>query len=111
MQGSLINRLSEAGSAEWAVGDGATRLMWSDRHACTVVEVSPRRVVVQEDISTRTDSNGMGDSQTYEFTPNPEAPKLAYTLRKNGRWIAEGQPMRDGEALGRGRSTYFDFSF
>ncbi len=111
--GSLINSIGEAGEKEWAVGDGATILGWSDRHAATVIEVSAngKRIIIQEDTSTRTDSNGMSDAQSYEFTPNPEGRTSAYTLRKNGRWVAEGQPLRGGQSIGRGRSTYFDYSF
>lgn len=111
MQGSLINRLSEAGEKPWAVGDGATILMWSDRHAATVIEASARKVTVQEDTSTRTDSHGMSDAQSYEFSPNPNGMTRTYTLRKNGRWVAEGSGMHSGESLGRGRSTYHDYSF
>lgn len=109
--GSLINSLGEASDQPWAVGDGCTVLMWSDRHAATVVEVvSPTKIRIQADISTRTDENGMSESQTYEFTPNPHATVVTYTLRKNGRWVVEGQPMRGGQSIGRGRSTYYDFS-
>lgn len=108
--GSLVNSLSEASDKEWAVGDGATILMFSDRHAATVVEAGPKRIVIQRDIAKRTDDNGMSESQTYEFTPDPTAPKIAYTLRKNGRWVREGDPLRGGETLGRGRSSYYDFT-
>lgn len=64
--GSVTNHiLSRAtiGQPEPTVGMGATLLGWTDRHACTIVEVSMERdrivVTVQEDNAKRTDSNGM----------------------------------------------------
>lgn len=111
--GSLINSIGEAGENTWAVGDGCTLLGWSDRHAATVTAVSAsgKRIEVKGDISTRTDTNGMSDCQTYEFAPNPDAIAQVYTLRKNGRWVKEGFPMKGGPSIGRGRSTYYDYSF
>ena len=62
------------------IGNGATAYFWSDRHACTVVEIinrnKKRYVVVQQDHAKRTDRNGFSESQTYEFTPNPKGRKF-----------------------------------
>lgn len=113
--GSLINQLSgNSTSPVPVVGVGATLLHWSDRTAGTVVEVSPngKRIVVQEDVATRTDKNGMSESQNYTYAPSPNGRKFVYTLRKNGAWVAEGQPLRNGERVGIGyRSQYYDYSF
>lgn len=55
------------------VGDGATLQMYTDRHACTVIAVSPsgKQVTLQEDTATRTDKNGMSECQSYTFARNP----------------------------------------
>ena len=113
--GSLINHIySGDRDSEPVVGMGATILMWSDRHAATVVEVSAdkKRVVIQRDNAKRTDKNGMSESQTYEFTPDPEARRETYTLRKNGAWVIKGGGLKNGGRIKLGaRSEYRDFSF
>jgi hypothetical protein len=90
------------------VGMGVTFLSWTDRHAGTIVEVSPsgKTITVQEDISTRTDTNGMSESQTYAYAPNPKAEKLVYRLTRRNRWMRKGSVIRIGE-----RDAYHDFSF
>jgi len=116
--GSLVNTLYDGDAADFAsqvkVGDGATFLFWSDRHAGTVVEVRDggRTVTVQEDTATRVDSNGMSDAQRYEFTRNLDGRKQTFTLRKNGRYVAKGQGMRNGTTVRLGtRDHYYDYSF
>lgn len=114
--GSLINLVSgDARYPQPEVGMGATILMWTDRHAATVTKVSASRkqVTVQEDKATRTDNLGMTDSgQEYTFEPNPDAPERVYTLRKNGAWVRQGEPLRGGQRLAIGhRDHYYDFSF
>lgn len=108
--GSLNNRMMEdVQSPAPVVGSGATVLMYSDRHAATVVEVlSPARVVIQEDTATRTDKNGQSESQEYAYTPNPNAPRQIVSLRKDKRWkIAKSNTVvRFGE-----RDAYHDYSF
>lgn len=74
------------------VGIGATEIVGSDRYPYTVVEVlSDKKIVVQADDYKRTDKNGMSESQTYEYTPNPNSLRVVVTLRKNGRWVREGE--------------------
>lgn len=93
---------------------GATILMWTDRLAVTIVEVSAngRRVVVQRDKATRTDSNGMSDAQSYTYEPDTDAPRQTFTLRKNGQWVRQGDNMGSGTKLSIGhRSHYHDYSF
>ena len=70
--GSLINHLysRSAQTGEIAVGVGATILSWSDRKACTIIEVVANKAGeiiefrAQSDKATRTDKNGMSDAQT-----------------------------------------------
>lgn len=93
---------------------GATMLCWSDRHACTITAVSPsgKSIEVKRDIATRTDKNGMSESQDYSYKPNPNAPAQTFTLRKNGKWVAKGSTMNAGTHLLIGkRDQYYDCSF
>lgn len=108
--GSITNRLMESPQALAPTeGMGATILMFSDRHAATVIEVrSPKRIVIQEDEATRTDKNGMSENQEYTFKRNPHANKHLVTKRKDGSWkIAKSQT---GVLLGS-RDEHYDFGF
>jgi hypothetical protein len=113
--GNLANRIAESTRApQPTVGMGATLCYFSDRHAATVIEVSEngKRIVVQQDKATRTDSNGMSESQTYEYAADPAGAKTTFTLRKNGRWVESGSAMKNGTGLRLGeREEYFDFGF
>jgi hypothetical protein len=92
------------------VGMGTTELCWTDRHAYTVVEVvSDRKIIVQRDTATRSDKDGMSDSQSYTYTPNPNEPRLVLTLRKDGKWRRMGD---SGNVFALGfRQEYQDYSF
>ena len=112
--GSLINLLAANANNPTlpVVGMGATIIGYTDRNPATVIEVSARKIVVQMDDATRTDKNGMSESQSYEFAANPNGAKRVYTLRKNGQWIAEGDSIKNGGRIQLGhRSKYYDFSF
>lgn len=94
------------------VGMGATEGVGSDRYPFTIIEVrSPTTIVVQRDNFTRTDKNGFSESQTYEYSPCPEATKVVVTKRKSGRWVRRGQKGHYG-GFGIGhREAYQDPSF
>lgn len=117
--GSLINNIyANSEYPRPQVGMGATELMYTDRHACTIVEVrcnkagEPRTIVVQRDCANRTDANGMSESQSYEYTPNPDGAKDVVTLRKNGRWVKQGESAKSGASFAIGaRREYHDYSF
>jgi hypothetical protein len=51
---------------------GATVLMYSDRHAGTIVEVCGKRLMWQADTASRTDKNGVSDAQSYSYERNPK---------------------------------------
>jgi hypothetical protein len=117
--GSFINTLmgGTRGAPEPEVGMGATMLSWSDRDPYTIIKVTPyksgpnkglaREIVVQEDDSTRTDSNGMSDSQSYTFTPNPNGRTRVVRRRKDGSFRTPGgTQFRIGS-----RDRYYDYSF
>jgi hypothetical protein len=111
--GSLFNHLM-SGSAPLLpkVGMGCTVLMWSDRHAATITEVSKngKRVGIVEDIATRVDGNGMSDAQEYSYSPGAGAPTY-YTLRKNGAFVREGDTLKGTRIAIGAHNTYHDFSF
>ena len=113
MTGSIVNRLMGNSAKAPEVGMGATILMFTDRHAATVIEVvTPQKIVIQRDEARRVDNNGMSESQEWEFKPNKNAVRETYTKRKNGAWVRAGDPMRNGTRLALGhRSEYYDFSF
>jgi len=107
------------------IGMGATIVYWSDRQACTIVDVSKngRTVTVTEDTATLTNSDELkchaggfaahvSGTQKYSYKSNPDGPTKQYSLRKNGRWIRVGQSMRSGTNLSVGhRSQYYDYNF
>jgi hypothetical protein len=77
------------------VGMGATKYVGSDRYPFTVVKIlSPKRIVVQMDKATRTDSNGLSEQQEYQYEPNPNGSEYTISLRKDGRWYEVGQPAK-----------------
>lgn len=92
------------------VGMGATVNHWSDRTACTIVEVSGnlKRITLRADKTTRTDNNGMSEMQTYSYAPNPEGGLYYATLRKDGRYRLTGS--KESVTIGV-RNQYYDFSF
>lgn len=95
------------------VGMGATICLWTDRHAATVIKVSPsgREVTVQHDHARLTNKDGIYGNQTYEYSPNPDGPTEVFTLRKNGRYTRKGEEM-GGTTLHVGdRREYYDPSF
>ncbi len=115
--GSMVNILTaNTKSQEPTVGMGATECCYSDRHAYTVVELirfksgakkgQVKEVVLQQDKATRTDKNGMSDSQTYTFEPNPNAERKTARLHKDGRFYLGSSIVRLGD-----RSEYYDFGF
>jgi hypothetical protein len=103
--GSLVNHLYSRGTRgqpEPVVGMGATILLWTDRHAATIVEVSKDKqgrtiIGVQEDDAKRTDSNGFSESQTYDYTRNTRSPVRYWRLNDKGFWEA----IRKNEETGR----------
>ncbi|MGV8972216.1 MAG: hypothetical protein ACOH10_07825 [Rhodoglobus sp.] len=125
--GSAFNMLfANTAKPDVKVGDGATMLMWSDRHAATVVAVryfktgtrkgQVKEVDVQRDKVKRTDANGMSESQTYDYQPDPDAPVRTYRADAKGRLrelFPEGNGLRMGTAglLVGSRREYHDFSF
>jgi hypothetical protein len=113
MHGSIVNMAMSRSGIKPEVGMGATKLLYSDRHACTIVQViDDDTVMVQEDQAHRTDTRGMSEAQEYEYTPDPTAQFEPFSRRKNGVWVRIGESMKQGTKLCIGvRQAYRDFSF
>jgi hypothetical protein len=125
--GSLQNHIysrSTLGQPEPEVGMGATILMYSDRHAGTIIKVERKNkklyIEVQEDHATRTDNYGMSDCQSYSYAPNPKGEKNLFRFNeKNQKWERvyvnpeTSRFCKDnscGLIIGK-RMEYYDYSF
>lgn len=105
--GSLVNHvIASQQQPTPEVGMGATICLWSDRHACTIVKVTPSQVHVQADKATRTDKNGMSESQEYSYERQPSAPVEIFRKTKRGYRNKGGSYLSIGV-----RREYYDFSF
>jgi hypothetical protein len=102
-------------TVEPAIGMGATIIHFSDRTACTIVGIKSfktgakagtvRQIVLQRDIATRIDGNGMCDSQKYRYERDPNG--ILFTARpKDGQLKVGSSPIVIDY-----REEYFDYSF
>lgn len=106
-----VNNWMMAGSKQPIpeLGMGATILMWTDRHAATVVKISAsgKTITLREDKATRSDGNGMSDQQSYNYEADPNGRELVARLGKKGWNVSR---LGAGLLLGT-RSAYHDYSF
>lgn len=111
MYGNLINRVMERSTSPVPqVGMGCTICMYSDRHAATIVRISPsgKTVYVQQDTATVVRGSRYDGTAEYSYEPDPTAPIRAFRLTKRG-WRAGG---KNGTGLLIGhRDEYYDPSF
>jgi hypothetical protein len=113
LHGNIMNRIAETGTQTDtpAVGEGCTIYSYSDRAAGTVVRIAtPKKVFIKYDKTTRIDTNGMSESQTYSYETNDAGLEIEVSLRRDGIWhegtTQKGRVVRFGH-----RDTYHDFSF
>lgn len=80
----------------------------SDSYPYTIVSEEPRNIWVQQDIATPDVANGFDyfSNPVYLYQRNLKAPLEHFTLRKNGRWVPQGQP-QNSSALSIGRRRYY----
>lgn len=113
MIGNVISQIkSNSKQPQAEVGMGCTVCAWSDRYACTIIEVSKsgRTIVCQRDKATRTDNWGMSDCQEYSYERDPNGLTFTMWFNKHGRWVEKGCP--DGYKCYLGsRDEYYDYSF
>ena len=89
--GSIMNWMMGNNNTAPKVGEGATELCWSDRHAYDVTFVSEdgKQCKIRPCIATRIDKNGYyTESQDYKYEPNLEA-KETLLVYRNGSWRRE----------------------
>ena len=112
------------GQPEPVVGMGATVLLYSDRHAGTIVKVETWRkgvlLHVQRDITKRTDKNGFSECQEYEYTQDPNGLIDLFWMGKDSKTWREVRvecgkrrlcPKGSGFGLHIGdRDEYYDFT-
>lgn len=91
-------------------GLAATYRIGSDRYAATVIAVSPtaKKATVQLDHATRTDANGMSESQSYTYTRDPKGAVHVFYRGADG---AYRDRKRGGSCTFGVRRHYHDFSF
>lgn len=97
------------------VGMGATTGAGSDAYPHTIIEVAPdySYIVIQSDKSTPTKDYDYYANQKHTFSPDPNGAIEKYTLRKTGRYIQDGAPLKAyycGVTIGY-RRKYSDPSF
>ena len=111
--GNLTNRIAETvRPAVPQVGMGATILFYSDRAACTIIDVKGKRIAIQRDKATRADKNGQSESQEYSYEAQRGNEIKFATLRKNGVYVLKGESLRSGTIVRVGvRDEYYDFGF
>lgn len=123
--GNLHNRIMESSRQPAPeIGMGATIIMYSDRHAGTVVLATPVKgrefVTVQADKAIRTDDFGMSDTQSYRYERDPHGRGWNFRKDKTGRWTEVVRNLKTkrwnqveggaGLLLGE-RDTYHDYGF
>lgn len=111
------------------IGDGATYRIHTDCLACTIVAISPGRIVVQRDDAQLLNGVNSGAPDALQFSPggfhghtsgvqrynyvtNTANEKFTFTKRKNGRWKLVGVSYKTpGSCLTEGRHEHYDFNF
>ena len=84
--GSVHNRLMDGTQTEEPfVGMGATELLWSDRHAYTVIRIKSKcRIIVQRDKAIPAEGYDYFGNQVYDFESNPDGYTLELIKTKKG---------------------------
>ncbi len=102
-------------NSEIKVGTPGCHQIGSDRYPIIVTEViSPRKIVVMQIRFEADTANGHKyfGGQNWKFYPEDRFDPKTLTLRRNGRFVEEGQPMKYGGGYGFGEfSAYQDPSF
>ena len=105
--GGFFNQLMSHNSSVPVVGEGATELLYSDRHAYEVLEVNEAKksCVIQRYNPKRVDNLGMSDSQDYEYK-ELQGSKITLVYRWGG-WKRVGNEVSFTDEA---RKKYGDFN-
>ena len=116
--GSIVNKIqARAHPQEPKIGMGVTLLLYTDRKAGTIrdVSVNGKSFLFTLDKAIRTDFNGMSDSQTYEYEDQPNTQTYEAVKTKSGVWKVKrnnDNPGLGGTIVAVGyRDHYHDYSF
>ena len=99
---------------------GVTICMWTDRHAGTIIDIQNGMLVVTKDDVKRIDSNGISESQSYEYTTNYDGYQHFWKKDRKGKWCEYYRNQETNRFNKRGSSShlgigyrdhYYDFSF
>ena len=104
--GSLTNRILERGKNEnLEIGKGATIYMYSDRVACTIIEIKSKcKAVIQRDKAVC-----IGGAYSNEWELSRDENGITYEIYcRNGIWRVVGSKER--VVIGK-RNEYYDYSF
>jgi len=116
--GSFVNMLMANNSSVPVIGEGATELMYTDRHAYTVIDFDPKRKTakIQRCDPKRTDNLGMSDAQCYDYSKHTDE-ILTLKYRYNNwyvqyinQWTQKTEYRKIRIIFGI-RDEHFDFSF
>lgn len=95
--GTLTNQIfSETTPVLPSIGDGATLIYWSDRHAYTVVAVEDKWIWITRDLAERTDSNFEIGPQEYSYSTDADGVPVKAILRKDGNYYFGGHVLKIG---------------
>lgn len=91
------------------VGLGATSGYGADCYPHTVVWVSEdgKKLEVTDDTHHTQPGFDYYSKQEYTYTSNMNGPRTRYRLRKNGRWVKDGEPMNGGSSITLGHRRYY----
>ena len=91
------------------VGMGATGGFGSDCYPYTIVSVSKdlKKIEVTADKHKPADGYNYYDNQVFNYTSDMNAPRTMYRLRKNGRYVKDGEPMKGGASISIGNRRYY----
>lgn len=92
------------------VGMAVTLLHYTDRSVGRIERISKtgKTIWFREDKATRTDKNGMSESQSYSYEANPDGKVYKATLRKDKQWRTSNINLK--AVLGE-QDAYHDYSF
>lgn len=111
--------------SEPKIGVAVTLPGYTDCYPATIVDVlSPKKIVVRQDRALKDPSwkpevsiGGFSAhvsnnyDQKWLYEQNLDAEPQVYTLRKNGKWVKQGQPMKGERAVLGYRKYFYDYNF
>ena len=106
LYGNVMNRIMENGnSKELKIGEGATIYMYSDRVACTIIEIKSKcKAVIQKDKAVC-----VGGAYSNEWELSRDENGMTYEIYcRNGIWRVVGS--KEKVVIGK-RDEYYDYSF